>query len=115
MFPATVTCRPAARKIAPSSAVVVVLPFVPVTPTKREPGSSRNPSSTSDHTGTPRSRAAASSGIAGGTPGVFTTTSTPSSSDEVVLVPERAVDRHDLLAALGRAAPTTALPDRPSA
>ena len=55
---------PAARKIAPSSAVVVVLPFVPVTPTNREPGSSRKPSSTSDHTGTPRSRAATSSGIA---------------------------------------------------
>ena len=57
-FPATATSRPAARKIAPSSSVVVVLPFVPVTPTNFEPGSSRNPSSTSDHTGMPRSRAA---------------------------------------------------------
>ena len=37
-FPATATSRPAARKIAPSSSVVVVLPFVPVTPTKRVPG-----------------------------------------------------------------------------
>ena len=40
-FPATATSRPAARKIAPRSSVVVVLPFVPVTPTMRAPGSRR--------------------------------------------------------------------------
>ena len=34
-LPATSTLRPAARNIAPSSSVVVVLPLVPVTPTKR--------------------------------------------------------------------------------
>ena len=33
--------RPASRKIAPSSSTVVVLPFVPVTPTNRLSGSSR--------------------------------------------------------------------------
>ena len=31
-FPPTATSRPAARKIAPRSSVVVVFPFVPVTP-----------------------------------------------------------------------------------
>ena len=40
-LPATATSRPAARKIAPSSSVVVVLPFVPVTPTNRASASSR--------------------------------------------------------------------------
>ena len=37
-FPATSTSRPAARKIAPSSSVVVVFPFVPVTPIERIAG-----------------------------------------------------------------------------
>ena len=114
MFPATVTCRPAARKIAPSSAVVVVFPFVPVTPTKREPGSSRKPSSTSDHTGTPRSRAATSSGIAGGTPGVFTTTSTPSSSDRSSSLPSvRSTGTTSSPRSASRS--VTAFPDTPSA
>ena len=31
-FPATTTSRPAARRIAPRSSLVVVFPFVPVTP-----------------------------------------------------------------------------------
>src|SRR5581483_9909668 len=79
-LPATSTSRPAARKIAPRSSVVVVLPFVPVTPTTGLPGSRRYPSSTSLHTGTPRARAAAASGDSAGTPGLFTTSSTPSSS-----------------------------------
>ena len=39
-LPATATSRPACRKIAPSSSAVVVLPFVPVTPTNLAPGSS---------------------------------------------------------------------------
>ena len=43
---------PAARQIAPSSSTVVVLPFVPVTATKRL-GSSRHASSSSPSTGTP--------------------------------------------------------------
>ena len=41
-LPATSTGRAAERRIAPSSSVVVVFPFVPVTPIRREPaGSSR--------------------------------------------------------------------------
>ena len=84
---------PPARKIAPSSSAVVVLPFVPVTPTNLAPGSSRKPSSTSDHTGIPRSRAAATSGASPGTPGDFTSTSTPSSSERSSSFPSDAVDR----------------------
>ena len=56
-FPATATGSSAARQIAPSSSAVVVLPFVPVTATKR-PGRSRQASSSSPSTGSPRSRAA---------------------------------------------------------
>ena len=56
-FPASATGRSASRQIAPSSSVVVVLPFVPVTATKRF-GSSRQASSSSPSTGSPRSRAA---------------------------------------------------------
>ena len=51
-LPATATGRPAARQIAPSSSAVVVLPFVPVTATKRT-GSSRQASSSSPSTGSP--------------------------------------------------------------
>ena len=102
MFPATATSRPAARKIAPSSAVVVVFPFVPVTPTKRVPaGSSRKPSSTSDQTGTPRSRAAATSGRSRAARRASSRRTLDAVEQrEVVLVPERPVDRHDLVAAL---------------
>ena len=57
MLPATSAGTPAASNIAPSSAVVVVLPFVPVIPTIGF-ASSRAPSSISEMTGMPRSRAA---------------------------------------------------------
>ena len=57
--PATSTGRPAARKIAPSSSVVVVLPFVPVTPRSGVRRAGAKPSSTSLQTGIPRARAAA--------------------------------------------------------
>ena len=43
MLPATATSRPAASKIAPSSAVVVDLPFVPVTPTNFVPVGASQP------------------------------------------------------------------------
>ena len=56
MLPATSTGDPAASRIAPSSAVVVVFPFVPVTPSSGF-GSSRAPSSISEITGMPRARA----------------------------------------------------------
>src|SRR4051794_13431369 len=56
----------------PSSSTVVVLPFVPVTATNSL-GSSRQPSSTSPSTGTPRARAAATTAASRGTPGDFTT------------------------------------------
>ena len=78
-FPARATCSPASRQIAPSSSVVVVLPFVPVTATNRF-GRSRHASSSSPSTGRPRSRAAAITGASFGTPGLFTTTAAPSSS-----------------------------------
>ena len=55
-FPATSTGLPAARNTAPRSSVVVVLPFVPVTP-RIGFGRSRAPSSISLQTGTPRVRA----------------------------------------------------------
>ena len=78
-LPATATGRPASRQISPSSSAVVVLPFVPVTATKRC-GSSRQASSSSPRTGSPRSRAAAITGASFGTPGLLTTQATPSSS-----------------------------------
>ena len=59
--------------------MVVVLPLVPVTATKRF-GSSRQASSSSPSTGTPRSRAATITGASFGTPGLLTTHPTPSSS-----------------------------------
>ena len=68
-LPATATSRPAARKIAPSNSVVVVLPFVPVTPTNRASGSSLYPNSTSDQTAMPRRRASRTSAASPGTPG----------------------------------------------
>jgi hypothetical protein len=78
-FPASATGRPASRQMAPSSSVVVVLPFVPVTATNRF-GRSRQASSSSPSTGTPRSRAAAITDASFGTPGLFTTQATPPSS-----------------------------------
>ena len=77
-LPATATGSRAARQIAPSSSTVVVLPFVPVTATKRF-GSSRQASSSSPSTGTPRARAAWISGASWGTPGLFTTSPARSS------------------------------------
>ena len=71
-LPATATGSPAARWIAPSSSAVVVLPLVPVTATKRF-GSSRQASSSSPSTGSPRSSAAAITGASRGTPGLLTT------------------------------------------
>ena len=78
-LPATSTGVPADRKTAPSSSVVVVLPFVPVTP-RIGFGRSRAPSSISLHTGTERARALATSSVSPGTPGLFTTRSIPCSS-----------------------------------
>ena len=79
MLPATSTGRPAASKTAPSNAVVVVLPLVPVTP-RMGFGSSLAPSSISEITGRPRARAASTSGARPSIPGLFTTRSIPSRS-----------------------------------
>src|SRR5438046_2670479 len=75
MFPAASAASPAARSRCATSAVVVVLPFVPVMAMQRvpDPASARNPRSISDTTGTPASRAAASGAASGGTPGDTTT------------------------------------------
>ena len=77
-LPATATGRPAARNIAPSNSLVVVLPFVPVTPMNGF-RSRRKPSSTSLQIGIPRVRAAAARGDSPGTPGLLISSSTPSS------------------------------------
>ena len=66
--------NPAASRIRPVSSVVVDLPFVPVIAITR-PRSQRDASSTSPITGTPRARAAATTGSSGGTPGLRTTRS----------------------------------------
>ena len=63
----------------PSSSVVVVLPLVPVTATKRL-GIARQASSSSPITSMPRSRAAAITGASRGTPGLLTTVRVPSRS-----------------------------------
>src|SRR5439155_22849784 len=75
MFPAASACSPAPRNRCATSAVVVVLPFVPVIAMQRvpDPASARNPRSISDTTGTPAARAAASGAASGGTPGETTT------------------------------------------
>ena len=75
-FPATSHARPPERSIAPRSSVVVVLPFVPVTPAIGL-GSIRAASSTSLHTGTPAARAATTWSVCDGTPGLFTTALSP--------------------------------------
>ena len=67
-----------APSITPRSSLVVVFPFVPVTPTIGFP-SSREPSSISLQTGIPRARAAATSDASPGTPGLLISVSTPSS------------------------------------
>ncbi len=76
-LPATSHSRPPAMSIAPSRWVVVVLPFVPVTPAIGFSGSIRAASSTSLQTGTPAARAAATCGTSPGTPGLFTSAVNP--------------------------------------
>ena len=61
MLPATSAGTPAASNIAPSSAVVVVFPLVPVIPMIGF-SSRRAPSSISEMTGIPRASAAATGG-----------------------------------------------------
>ncbi len=77
-LPATSASSPPARSIAPSRCVVVVLPFVPVTPAIGLSGSIRAASSTSLQTGTPAARAAATWAASPGTPGLFTSAVRPS-------------------------------------
>ena len=72
MLPATRTGRGCSARSAPVSAVVVVLPFVPVI-ANVSASVARQPSSSSPITGTPRARAAASAGWSTGTPGLTTT------------------------------------------
>ena len=68
-------------RIAPSNAVVVVFPFVPVTPIM---GFGRaRPELDLEMTGTPRARAATTSCAAAGTPGLFTSSPTPSEPSQV--------------------------------
>ena len=76
MLPPTRASKPASRSIAPRAAVVVDLPFVPVTAATR-PSRWRKASSISAITGTPAARAAASSGSSHGTPGETTTIEAP--------------------------------------
>ena len=71
-LPATATGSPATRHTWPSSSATVVLPLVPVTATKRL-GSSRQASSSSPMTGTPRVSARLTAGDSRGTPGLLTT------------------------------------------
>jgi len=79
MFPAASAWTPAARRRCATSAVVVVLPFVPVIAMQRvpDPDSARKPRSISDKIGTRASRAAASGGASGGTPGETITAAAP--------------------------------------
>ena len=79
MLPATSAGTPAASNIAPSSAVVVVFPFVPVIPMIGF-SSRRAPSSISEMTGMSRASAAVTGGACPGIPGLLTTRSMPSRS-----------------------------------
>src|SRR5207247_8742553 len=73
-FPAAPAEGPDPRNGCATSAVVVVLPFVPVIAMQRvSPASARKPRSISDTTGTPAARAAVSGAASGGTPGETTT------------------------------------------
>src|SRR5436190_220953 len=78
-LPATATGSSAARQISPQSSATVVLPLVPVMPTKAL-GSARQASSTSPTTSTPRSRASRITAALSGTPGLLTTQRTRSRS-----------------------------------
>src|SRR5947209_11053019 len=62
MLPPTAQAAPAVFRIWPISAVVVDLPLVPVTPTKRLSGWARASSSTSQISGFPAARAASATG-----------------------------------------------------
>src|SRR5439155_1262951 len=70
---------PAVPRRCTTSAVVVVLPFVPVIAIQRvpDPASAPNPRSISDKMGTRAARAAASGGASGGTPGETITAAAP--------------------------------------
>src|SRR5579862_5141677 len=85
MLPAATDLIPAAVPMAAASAVTVDLPFVPVTPSTRTPGDSRESAraatSTSPTTSIPRWSAATRSGSRSARPGLATTASTPSRSD----------------------------------
>ena len=74
MFPATSVGRTCALSNSPVSAVVVVLPLVPVI-AMRSASMTSHASSSSPMTGTPRALAADRAGSARGTPGLTTTRS----------------------------------------
>ena len=75
MFPEASALSPATRSRCAISAVVVVLPFVPVIAMVRTPWAraARKPRSISETISRPASRAALSGGASGGTPGDTTT------------------------------------------
>ena len=76
MLPPTSTGRTWVRSSSPVSAVVVVLPLVPVM-AMTSASITRHASSSSPMIGTPRARTAASAGSSSGTPGLTTTSSAP--------------------------------------
>src|SRR5690606_10451645 len=92
-LPTACARSPAARRMDSSICTVVVLPFVPVTASHGAASRprSRHASSTSPHSGRPRSRAAVSSGAVGRQPGEVTTRSTSSGSVAVAPGPSRIV------------------------
>ncbi len=76
MLPAAVALRPAIASKCATSAVVVVLPFVPVIAMQcvsPAAASAWNPRSSSETMSIPASRAAARGAASGGTPGDTTT------------------------------------------
>src|SRR6266850_1266935 len=81
MLPPTKTGRGCSASSAPVSAVVVVLPLVPVMAIVSA-SIARHASSSSPITGTRRARAGASCSPSSGTPGLTTTSSTPSKAAE---------------------------------
>ena len=91
-LPTALVFSPAAVNIDSSMPTVVVLPLVPVTASQgtcRSGRLIRQASSTSPHTGMPRSAAWASSGADGRQPGEVTTRSTSSGSWVVAPGPRR--------------------------
>ena len=79
MLPPTSTGRTCPRSTSPVRAVVVVLPLVPVMAMTSE-SITRQASSSSLITGTPRARSGASAGSSRGTPGLITTSSAPANA-----------------------------------